>query len=111
MASLPLLSAVVGFLRAGHPEGIPVKDYIPLFSLLVRRLSNEEVVEVADALIASVDPPPPPRCADHQRLHAAADLDADTARVSAHLAAGGWPLASPHDEGHRRFLPDPQLRQ
>ncbi len=104
MASLPLLSAVVGFLCAGYPEGIPVKDYIPLFALLARRLSNEEVIEVADALIARGDP------ATAAALRRAISdftqqptLDADIARASAHMAAGGWPLAFPHDEGPPAF--------
>ena len=30
----PFLAAVVGWLRAGYPEGVPEVDYIPLFALL-----------------------------------------------------------------------------
>ena len=96
MALPPLLGAIVGFLRAGYPEGVPVRDYIPLFALLARQLSSEEVIRAADALIASGKPASEAALRQvisdvtHQ-----ATLDADIARVSAHLAAGGWPLASP----------------
>lgn len=99
MALPPLLSSVVGFLRAGYPEGIPIRDYIPLFALLARQLSSQEVVQVADALIASGDPATGDavreaiRAVTHQPI-----LEQDIARVSAHLAAGGWPLDLHHDD-------------
>ena len=32
MALPPFLSAIVGWLRAGYPEGVPEVDYIPLFA-------------------------------------------------------------------------------
>ncbi len=98
MALPPLLGSVVGFLRAGYPEGIPVRDYIPLFALLARQLSSQEVVQVADALIASGDPAT--GTAVREAISAVTHqptLEQDIVRVSAHLAAGGWPLAWPRD--------------
>ena len=35
MALSDVLTRIVGFLRAGYPEGVPVRDYIPLVALLV----------------------------------------------------------------------------
>jgi Protein of unknown function (DUF3349) len=98
MARAPFLDSIVNFLRTGYPEGVPDVDYIPLFALLRRQLSSEEVGQVADDLAASGDPASAASIADAIRT-ATRDtpLDSDIARVSAHLAAGGWPLASPHD--------------
>jgi hypothetical protein len=45
-----VLSKIIGFLRAGYPEGVPATDYVPLLALLQRRLSDEEVVAVASEL-------------------------------------------------------------
>ena len=53
MALSDVLARMVGFLRAGYPEGVPVGDYIPLVALLRRRLSDDEVVAVATELIST----------------------------------------------------------
>ena len=50
MALSDVLMRVVGFLRAGYPEGVPAHDYIPLLALLRRRLSDDEVMAVAAEL-------------------------------------------------------------
>ncbi len=88
------LQSVVDFLRAGYPEGVPQHDYQPLFALLRRQLSPEEISLVAQELNANGDPN------TAESIRAAIQLvtpveanDADIARVRAHLAAGGWPLA------------------
>jgi hypothetical protein len=39
MALWDVLAKIVGFLRAGHPEGVPDGDYIPLVARLRRRLA------------------------------------------------------------------------
>jgi hypothetical protein len=91
-----MLASIVGWLRAGYPEGVPEHDYIPLFALLRRQLTDEEVVEIGDVLAGSSDP-----TSSHVIKAAIAavtedkPLDSDVARVSARLAAGGWPLATP----------------
>jgi hypothetical protein len=94
MALPPFLSAVIGWLRAGYPEGVPEHDYIPLFALLSRQLTEDETREIAEDLAASGDP----TNAEHIRNAITAvththPLPEDIARVSARLAAGGWPLA------------------
>jgi uncharacterized protein YcgL (UPF0745 family) len=50
MTTTPVLGSIVAWLRAGYPYGVPEQDYVPLLALLARRLTNEEVVEVAQEL-------------------------------------------------------------
>ena len=98
MALPTFLSSVVGWLRAGYPEGVPPSDYIPLVALLARRLSHDEVLAVAAELTRSGE------------LDTIDDVDIatvitkvtdelpreeDVDRVRARLALGGWPLADP----------------
>ena len=92
----PLLTSIVTWLRAGYPEGVPQTDYIPLFALLASQLTDVEMKEIAEELLTSSDP------AGRQAIRDAIEMvthtqpsDADVARVRAHLAAGGWPLADP----------------
>ena len=94
------LSRAVGWLRAGYPAGVPRQDYVALLGLLRRKLTEDEVRRIAADLAvrsrASEDPITP---ADIESMISGAVLqDAtpeDIVRVSAHLAAGGWPLADP----------------
>lgn len=93
------LSAILDWLRAGYPDGVPETDYVPLFALLSRRLSADEVRAVARSVI-------------HDEGVAISDIDIaveitkitnelpsedDVARVRSKLAAAGWPLADPTD--------------
>lgn len=41
------LSGVLDWLREGYPAGIPGKDYIPVLALLRRRLTEDEVRDIA----------------------------------------------------------------
>ena len=96
MALPPFLNSIIGWLRAGYPEGVPSVDYIPLFALLGSQLTNDEVAEIADELADESDPDSAQAIRDaietvtHEQPN-----DADVARVRARLAAGGWPLAKP----------------
>lgn len=96
----PLLTSIVGWLRAGYPNGVPEQDYVPLFALLARRLSEDEVDAVAHALIDDGDLPI--EKTDIQVLITKVTnempLETDVERVSSHLARGGWPLADPHPD-------------
>jgi hypothetical protein len=96
MALPNVLTKIVDWLRAGYPEGVPHVDYIPLFALLGSQLTNDEVNLIAKELEFSADP----ESADAIRKAIAAVThtpvhDSDVNRVRAHLAAGGWPLATP----------------
>ena len=99
MALPDFLTKIVGWLRAGYPEGVPQHDYMPIFALLGTQLTNDEVTLIADELELSADP------ASAEAIKAAITAvtdtkptDADLARVRSHLAAGGWPLATPHQD-------------
>lgn len=96
MAAPTFLQPVVAFLRKGYPEGVPEQDYLPLFALLRRQLSDDEVRQVADELLAGGG-------ATHRaaieatirEFTSVAPAEADVDRVRARLAAGGWPLQPP----------------
>jgi hypothetical protein len=94
MALPPLLSKIIGWLRAGYPEGVPSVDYIPLFALLGSQLTDSEVKEIAEELAneAGPDSAQAIRDAIAAVTHHEAN-DADVNRVRSKLAAGGWPLA------------------
>jgi Protein of unknown function (DUF3349) len=98
------LRSIIGWLRAGYPEGVPDVDYIPLFALLGSQLTDSEVASVADALANESDPDSAEaiRTAIKSVTHEQ-PKDSDIARVRARLAAGGWPLAKPDN----RSWPEP----
>lgn len=56
MALPPLLASIVAWLRTGYPDGVPDRDYVPLLALLRRRLTDDEVRQVASALSEAGEP-------------------------------------------------------
>lgn len=96
MALPPVLASIVGWLRAGYPEGVPERDYLPLFALLASQLTNSEVADIAAELSGGEgsDSGTAIRAAIAAVTHTTPN-ESDVARVRAHLAAGGWPLALP----------------
>ena len=87
------------WLRAGYPEGIPPYDYPSVLGVLHRNLTDADIEAIADQLaLQSVSEGVVPVTADDVRRmvreHAfqRATPD-DIARVSGHLAAGGWPVS------------------
>jgi hypothetical protein len=96
MSLPPFLSSIVGWLRAGYPEGVPQRDYIPLFALLASQLTDDEVRSIAAELEEGTDQSSAQTIRDAiETVTHAEPNDADVARVRSHLAAGGWPLAQP----------------
>jgi hypothetical protein len=96
MALPPVLASIIGWVRAGYPEGVPQRDYLPLFALLASQLTNDEVRAIAAELGSSDDPAQPQALRDAiETVTHTEPSDADVARVRSHLAAGGWPLARP----------------
>jgi hypothetical protein len=93
----PFLATIVGWLRAGYPEGVPEHDYLPLFALLGSQLTESEVAEIASELEGEAHPESAEAIKSAINAATANDhpSDADVARVRARLAAGGWPLAVP----------------
>ncbi|EAP97122.1 hypothetical protein JNB_16594 [Janibacter sp. HTCC2649] len=104
-----LLTRVVAWLRAGYPEGIPATDYPPLLAVLSRRLTHEEVESIAADLVAASDDPSSVNIEDIRAFIGEHLLDEahpeDVARVSARLAAGGWPLGRPDEPEAARAEP------
>jgi hypothetical protein len=101
-----LRSSFVGraldWLRAGYPAGIPRQDYVVLLGLLRRKLTDHEVHQISQALADLAASGESITVADIEKLINDATLDEpspeDVGRVSARLAAGGWPLADPPTE-------------
>ncbi|MFE7797175.1 DUF3349 domain-containing protein [Nocardia sp. NPDC057440] len=93
-----VLARVIGWLRAGYPQGIPSSDYVALFAVLHRHLTDFEVVAIAEVLV-SENPDTEISHADIEtaitRFAMEQPDEHDVARVASHLAAGGWPLATP----------------
>ncbi len=85
------------WLRAGYPGGIPQQDYVVLLGLLRRKLTDAEVHRISSELAELAFTGQEITTADIEQMINDTTLDAasdeDVARVSARLAAGGWPLA------------------
>ncbi|NYD99655.1 putative metal-dependent HD superfamily phosphohydrolase [Kineosphaera limosa] len=45
------LSRILNWLRVGYPQGIPERDFLPLFALLSRRLSDEDARDLGSELV------------------------------------------------------------
>jgi hypothetical protein len=94
MALSSYVHSILNWVRAGYPEGLPPKDYIPLFALLGTQVTNEDLHAIADELAKQSDPE---SAATLKKVIAdvtqVKPTDADVARVRARLAEGGWPLA------------------
>src|ERR1700722_15798323 len=90
-----LLQSIVDFVRAGYPEGVPERDYFPIFALLRRRLSDAEVAELAEELVA-VSPDPGVAAPRIRRaiesITKESASDEDLARVQNRLAGVGLHL-------------------
>jgi hypothetical protein len=92
MALPPMLQSIVDFLRKGYPEGVPAQDYIPLFALLRRRLSDEEVAQVAEDLAAQSSDEHTSTAIRVAITHVLNETpsESDVDRVREQLAAAGW---------------------
>lgn len=90
-----ILSKIIGWLRAGYPEGMPQQDCVVLLGLLSRRLGSGEIGQVARRLIDSgvLVVAENDIASMITQVTREAPLASDIQRVAAHLAAGGWPLA------------------
>jgi hypothetical protein len=85
------LKGVLDWLLEGYPAGVPSKDYIPLLALLRRRLTEDEVRELAEEIAAHGGD-----LGDVgvgiTKITDALPTESDVARVQARLEARhGWP--------------------
>jgi hypothetical protein len=91
---------VVGWLHEGYPHGVPPKDYFPLLALLMRSLSEEEVVKAARTIVRQGDADTPVseqqiRDAIHEVIETEPNPE-EVHQVAARLASVGWPLEHGH---------------
>ena len=95
------VSSVVGWLKAGYPEGVPEADYVPLLAVLARRLSSDEVRAVATQLMRDGRLPVDDVDIGTMITKVSDELprEEDVSRVRTRLALGGWPLADPRTAG------------
>ena len=91
------LTAIVSWLRAGYPEGVPQNDYLPLLALLSRRLSTDEDKLVAGELNQRNGYDDVDIGAEIMRITDELPSPSDVERVRERLAAQGWPLDDPRD--------------
>ena len=87
---------VVGWLHEGYPQGVPPKDYFPLLALLMRSLSEEEVVKAARTIVRRTDADTPVteqqiRDAIHEVIEKEPNPE-EMRQVAGRLASVGWPL-------------------
>lgn len=96
------LSSIVSWLRAGYPEGIPPTDTFAVLALLTRRLSNDEVMDVAHELMQRGDFDDVDIGVLITQITDDLPSPADVERVRERLAANGWPFDQayePRDSG------------
>ena len=92
----PVLQSIIDFVRKGYPQGVPERDYLPLFALLRRRLSEEEVEELAAVLAEDPATAQNPAAVSDaiERLIRETPSESDVERVRTQLAAVGLELDS-----------------
>ncbi len=96
-----MLTRVVAWVREGYPAGVPERDYVPLLALLRRRLSDEDVRDIARDLIAAGILPVDRIDIGALVLRVTDELPCpqDIERVSERLRSKGWPTdLGPQDE-------------
>jgi len=93
------LNSVVSWLRAGYPEGVPPTDTFALLALLTRRLSDDEVKLVANALKERGDFDKIDIGVLISKLTDELPSEDDIERVRTRLVAKGWPLDDEREDG------------
>ncbi len=93
---------ILGWLRAGYPEGIPARVYIALLGVLRRQLTDDDISAISVELALQADAGDSVitvqeirrMISEHAFQSASPD---DITRVSSQLAHGGWPLSNDLD--------------
>lgn len=90
-----LVNRVVDWLREGYPTGVPQQDYVPLLALLRRRLTDDEVIQIAHDMVAAGMVPAELADIAVQITKATDEMPSttDIDRVRDHLAFRGWPAS------------------
>lgn len=90
MAVSVFLDSIVAWVRKGYPEGVPRQDYIPLLALLQRRMTDEELAQVAHELAAGTEDDSATIAAAIEKLTHEESSAADIERVRVRLRETGW---------------------
>ncbi|HPY24079.1 MAG TPA: DUF3349 domain-containing protein [Mycobacterium sp.] len=106
MTAKSRIHAVLDWLRAGYPGGVPGPDRVPLLSLLRSTpLTDDEIKEVVRQIAATEARAAEGHLIDSDEIEAFVEglthHDAgpeNVRRVAAKLAAAGWPLAGIDDD-------------
>jgi len=90
-----VIAKIVSFWRAGYPHGVPAADTVPLLALLRRRLSDEEVVQIATELTLHGDLPVDATFIRVMITKITDQLPSpdEVERVKEHLGIRGWPVS------------------
>jgi hypothetical protein len=107
MTAKSRIHAVLEWLRAGYPQGVPGPDRVPLLALLRSTpLTDDEIAEVVREIAAEEAAAPAGHAVDYDEItrfvEGVAHHDAgpeNVKRVAAQLAAAGWPLAGIDTDG------------
>ena len=87
---------VLDLLHQCYPQGVPPNDYFPLLALLLRSLSEEEVVKAAATVLKDSDfdtPVTEEQIREAVRQVIAKDPNPEEInQVAGRLASVGWPL-------------------
>jgi hypothetical protein len=97
MVRTGLVSRVVQWLREGYPSGLPEQDFVPLVALLRRRLTDDEVADVAHRLTVAGHLPATRVDVGTAIAAVTSELPSedDITRVRSYLTGHGWPKDFP----------------
>ncbi|MBS1898174.1 MAG: DUF3349 domain-containing protein [Actinobacteria bacterium] len=91
------MAQALRWLGAGYPDGIPAQDRVPILALLRRRLTDDEVQAVCEAVAAQTGADPDVSLVDAQvlmmRVLGELPGDDDVERVRVRLEESGIALA------------------
>jgi Protein of unknown function (DUF3349) len=91
------LARIVSWITEGYPEGVPGPDRVPLFALLKRRLTDDEVKIVAQALLERNEIDDAEIGVLITQITDELPTPDEIERVRARLAEKGWPLDDARD--------------
>ena len=91
------LARIVEWITEGYPEGVPGPDRVPLFALLRRRLTDDEVKVVARELLDRREIEDADIGVLITQITDEVPTPQEIERVRERLAAYGWPLDDPRD--------------
>lgn len=104
-------SRILGWLREGYPNGIPERDFLPLFTLLSRRLSDDEARELGAELVSGglVPADRVDVAAVYLKMTDRLPGESEVHRVAGVLHQAGWDIKGLVDEQELELPPRDEL--